>query len=250
MARRIAWTNNSSGHDGTRIFRDTAPMDPQALPAPLATVAAGTTEYIDSETLADGTYYYRVQDYQGASVSAASEEQSFIITPDYANAQVGDEIGGGIYAGLYTDGGSSAQWHIVVSKAADEYPSGDQWSDRNWVTGADSMTDGLLNQQTVLGLYDGGSATNPESFITARNHTAGGFDDWYIGSPDEWAFIRSGLSGHTELSELAASEDYIWLSTEVNDDFNKVYRMSDGFVDNQNKDAPGPRSRLIRRVAA
>ncbi len=59
MARRVSWANNSSGHTGTYVYR--APtLDPQNLPAPVATVdsvAQGeTAEWIDSESLAAGDY--------------------------------------------------------------------------------------------------------------------------------------------------------------------------------------------------
>ncbi|WP_299231733.1 DUF1566 domain-containing protein [uncultured Halomonas sp.] len=123
MARRISWTNNSTGHDGTRIYRATAPMDPQALPAPLATVAAGTTEHIDGEELADGTYYYRVQDYSGQEVSAVSDEQSLLIGDNYSAAQIGDEIGGGYFAGIMLDE-MDADYALIVSPKAEGDPGG------------------------------------------------------------------------------------------------------------------------------
>lgn len=72
MAVRLTWTNNSSGHDGTYVYRSTSPMDPQALPAPIADLPAGSEEYVDGETSAY-TYYYRVQDHEGGQLSAVSD---------------------------------------------------------------------------------------------------------------------------------------------------------------------------------
>ncbi len=62
MAVRITHINNSSGHDGTYVYRSTSPMDPQNLPAPIADeppATGATFEYIDSGAADPGDYYYR-----------------------------------------------------------------------------------------------------------------------------------------------------------------------------------------------
>lgn len=93
MALRITHTNNSDGHDGTYVYRSTATMDPQNLPAPIADeapVALGEAfEYIDNATTADGTYYFRTQDHQGGDVSAVSAEASITLVSSYDITYVG-----------------------------------------------------------------------------------------------------------------------------------------------------------------
>lgn len=83
MAVRITHTNNSDGHDGTFVYRSTSPMDPQALPTPIADeppVALGVVfEFIDNESLSDDTYFYRTQDHEGGQVSTVSGEVSIAI---------------------------------------------------------------------------------------------------------------------------------------------------------------------------
>lgn len=199
MARRVSWTNNSSGHDGTTIHRSTTAMDPQALPAAIGTVAAGTTEYIDSEALPDGTYYYRVQDYQGASVSAASAEQSFTIStaPDYSTAQIGDPIGGGIYAGTITYA-DARQYHIVAAKAAGE-AYGLQWGNVGTLTTATDVDDGMANQNVILTSFDSGDS---DAFYYCRDYTGGGHSDWYMPSKNEMLLIINNLvvASHPEFS--------------------------------------------------
>ncbi|WP_092522321.1 YncE family protein [Onishia taeanensis] len=73
MSVRLTWTNNSSGHDGTRIYRDAAPLEPEALPMPIGEVAAGVEEYIDTGMAASTTYYYRAAAYRGGEESVSEE---------------------------------------------------------------------------------------------------------------------------------------------------------------------------------
>ncbi len=82
MAVRITHLNNSDGHDGTYVYRSTSPMDPQNLPAPIADAPAATGatfEYIDNDTLAAGTYYYRTQDHEAGQVSTVSDEETVAV---------------------------------------------------------------------------------------------------------------------------------------------------------------------------
>lgn len=60
MAVRLTWGDTNSIEEGHRVYRSTSPIDPHALPAPLATLPAGSTEYVDSTAAPSTTYYYRV----------------------------------------------------------------------------------------------------------------------------------------------------------------------------------------------
>ena len=74
MAFRLTWTNNNGPdfpEDGFKVYRDIAPMDPSALPAPLATLPADTTQWDDVSPLADA--YYRVAAYKGATLAVSDE---------------------------------------------------------------------------------------------------------------------------------------------------------------------------------
>jgi len=48
MSILIRWTDTNSIEDGHRIYRSSSPMDPEALPAPLAEVAAAHGFYDQS----------------------------------------------------------------------------------------------------------------------------------------------------------------------------------------------------------
>ena len=64
----LNWTDNNSGadqEDGHRVYRSLAPIDPLALPAPIAVLPADTTSYVDASA-PSGTVYYAVSAYKGA----------------------------------------------------------------------------------------------------------------------------------------------------------------------------------------
>lgn len=58
MQVTLEWTKANFGESEYRIYRDVDPIDPQNLPAPLSSVAAGVYEYVDTAVATDMTYYY------------------------------------------------------------------------------------------------------------------------------------------------------------------------------------------------
>lgn len=244
MAVRITHTNNSSGHDGTYVYRSTSPMDPQALPAPIADappVAQGATfEYIDTESLADGTYYYRTQDHEGGQVSAVSDEQSITLAPDYASAQIGDEIGGGIYLGTITYA-DQRQFHLIaglLSSRIDETIWGSTASDY----GITDPDDGLANHQSALA-QGGGPA-----FDYCESYSNSGFSDWYLGARNENA-LMDALYNTAEFP--ASPTELPWSSTEVSTDSGRAWvrRLEDGVEFEVPKNSTSRYVRPVRRVA-
>ncbi|SDO73075.1 hypothetical protein SAMN04487957_110151 [Halomonas shengliensis] len=241
MARRVSWTNNSSGHLGTRIYR--APtLDPQNLPAPVATVgpvAQGeTAEWVDNS----GEYgCYAVQDYDAQGVGALSAE--VCVTDPWANVQIGDEIGGGVYAGTHTDGTNT--WHVIFATQTAESAVGPEWGNYGTSTGATNPDDGLANQTEILTNHDDGSA---DAFYHCRDYVDGdGNNDYYLPARNELALVDAlvGMS-HAEFStDLSA---YRWSSTE-NSSVNAWTRRFSGSVESTfNKSSTSLRVRPVRRV--
>jgi hypothetical protein len=58
MTIRLTWTNPNTASDSVTIYRDTNPINPASLPAPLATITDGSTTYDDSNNLVRNTLYY------------------------------------------------------------------------------------------------------------------------------------------------------------------------------------------------
>ncbi|MGM0927517.1 MAG: hypothetical protein ACQEXC_14015 [Pseudomonadota bacterium] len=248
MARRVSWTNNSSGHLGTRIYR--APtLDPQALPAPVATVdpvaQGATAEWVDTEELTAGDYEYAVRDYDGSGEGALSTIASHNIPDPYASASIGDEIGGGIYAGTHTDG--TETWHVIFAKQSGEAAPGLQWGNYNVRTRAADPDDGLANQNLILANFDDGSAA---AFYHCRDYVdAEGNNDYYLPARNELAKADPLVAmGHAEFSTDLSK--YRWSSTEDASANAWHRRFSDGYQDINIKVNTIQRVRPVRRVAA
>lgn len=67
MALKIQWVNNNVRPITTEIYRAVAPLDRNALPAPIASITDGATSYIDSGALMGQTYYYMLATKEGDS---------------------------------------------------------------------------------------------------------------------------------------------------------------------------------------
>lgn len=78
MPVRLAWQNNSIG-DSIAVYRSLSPIDPGALPAPLASISATTASFNDLTAIDGETYYYRLALVRGAEV-AVSEQLSFYVS--------------------------------------------------------------------------------------------------------------------------------------------------------------------------
>lgn len=57
---KLMWDDNNVAETGHNIYRSGTPMDPEALPTALATLAANVVEYLDEAVTEGQTYYYRV----------------------------------------------------------------------------------------------------------------------------------------------------------------------------------------------
>lgn len=75
MGFLIEYDDKNQAEEGHRLYRDTAPLDPQALPAPLVELGPNVEAYRDATVLADATYYYRASAYTGAVEKVSTELQ-------------------------------------------------------------------------------------------------------------------------------------------------------------------------------
>lgn len=60
MSIQLTWTDTNYGETEHRVYRDTVTIDPEALPAPLATLGPDVESYQDDTAAPATTYYYRV----------------------------------------------------------------------------------------------------------------------------------------------------------------------------------------------
>ncbi|MDW7746595.1 LamG domain-containing protein [Halomonas sp.] len=91
MGTRLVWKEANLAEDGHRVYRDTAPLDPDNLPAPLATLGADVTQYDDGDVVPGTTYYYRVTAFVGA-VERVSLEKSVTTTESSVAPTLGEAV--------------------------------------------------------------------------------------------------------------------------------------------------------------
>lgn len=60
LSVRLTWADTNYGESAHTVYRDTAPLDTQNLPAPLAVLGPGATEYEDTSVADLTTYHYLV----------------------------------------------------------------------------------------------------------------------------------------------------------------------------------------------
>ncbi|BAQ02711.1 hypothetical protein AVU38_gp183 [Ralstonia phage RSL2] len=65
MQIQISFTNINSVAQGIRVYRSTAAIDPNNLPAVYDTIAGNATQYTDTNVVAGTTYYYMFDVYNG-----------------------------------------------------------------------------------------------------------------------------------------------------------------------------------------
>lgn len=85
----INWVDMNYGEASHEVYRATSPMDPQNLPAPIATLGTGVQEYVDSSAPDETLLYYRVSATDAGGEVYVSDEIQIDTTPAYPlNAQV------------------------------------------------------------------------------------------------------------------------------------------------------------------
>lgn len=58
MSLLLTWENKNTTPVTVKIYRGTTPIVTTALPAPIATLTAGETEYLDTTAVQGSWYYY------------------------------------------------------------------------------------------------------------------------------------------------------------------------------------------------
>lgn len=69
----LTWDDLNASEEGHRVYRSLTPMDPGALPSPLAVLGPNVTTYDDLDIVAEELYYYRVSVYSGALEKTSGE---------------------------------------------------------------------------------------------------------------------------------------------------------------------------------
>lgn len=243
MAVRLTCSDNASGHDGLRWRMG---PDAQSVDIVVGETAPGAGELIVSDPITPEACF-TVAAYSGTDEGAKASVCSETDKEDLSGAQIGDEIGGGIYAGVHTIGG--VDYYVISAKASGEVVDLMWKTSKTRTAGTDSDDDGLANTQSMeaAGLAEHPSADHCVSY------GGGGYNDWYMPARNELTLIYNSLSGHPEFADnVAASSDSTRSSTQhpTIDRIAWARRFSDnGETAPDKDDATRVRLRPVRRVA-
>lgn len=188
---RLSWVDLNSGasqEDEFRIYRSTAPIDPDNLPAPLATLPPDTEVYDDGDA-ADGTNYY----YAVGALKDGGEALSFIeitvgeVAPfeivyfemfDSHEFEVPEIAQSGDIAFVFVGAGagvtdpSPAGWNILSWHTNGRTEGGVIWKVLNGTEGTEIIGDAGEFDHFVLGvvIVSGANTTTPIVDWSSDNH--------------------------------------------------------------------------------
>ncbi|APC45942.1 hypothetical protein QHH_30 [Halomonas phage QHHSV-1] len=208
-------------------------------------MAQGATgEWVDSEPLSSGDYNYAVQDFDGSGVSTLSSVVVYTAPEDLSTAQVGDYVGGGVYAGTITYD-DSRQFHIIMGLASSEQDAFNEWKTSNTATtGTDSLWDGKANTDAMIAA---GELDHPSAAL-ANNYTNEGLTDWYSPAKEEWQLLIDNLYAISHPEATFHSADR-WTSTQSSADRAYGAKPGNGTTSSTVLKSATYRTRPIRRVA-
>lgn len=162
---------------------------------------------------------------------------------------IGQEFGGGFYAGDIEDNGQMYKL-IVADIEADVYSLAWMSPHEDWPQAA-SITNGLGNTQSMAG----------DARFLAGNHCldwrGGGFADWYMPAKDELNVLYLGLKPSasdcpdrfkTGRDQAFHASHYYWTSTQYSSTRAWGQRFSDGNQYGPSKNATDIRVRPVRRL--
>lgn len=165
---------------------------------------------------------------------------------NFAGVQIGDEIAGGIYAGVHTISG--VDYHIIAGKASSEV-YGLRW---HAFGGHDPLypsdNDGRANTDAILAQ----SGTFPAAFrcrdYSETGYRGEGYRDWYLPSRAEARLLSDNLLLHPEFAELFVTNQSLWTSTKTGASTIVTVIFATGQTSAASQTAFALRTRPIRRV--
>jgi len=117
MSVFLTWADPNSIEEGHRIYRSEAPIDPNALPAPLAELGPDATGYLDSTVAPSTTYYYRVTAFLGTIEKVALEVEvttGATPTPRAKVMQSVDELDAGLDNNILLSGDAQSGTDLLL----------------------------------------------------------------------------------------------------------------------------------------
>ena len=175
---RITWDIGTIAPDTHYVYRDSAPMDIDSLPTPVATLGGDVGLYEDIDSIIEGnTYYYRV-DAEKVGLYILGKEIEFVSLPFPKTALVNDVFNDGTIVSTYTFNGDANDLGNNINFSHNNFGSG------------------KLSQAAIFDGTDSGgidvSGTSLDSLLDSDNFTASA---WVYFNSLDCSFLNSGGSG-------------------------------------------------------
>ena len=159
---RITWDIGYYDPDTHYVYRSDAPMDPNSLPTPIATLGQGISVYEDTNSIVENnTYYYRV-DAEKMGLTIPGYEIEYFATSNTINFH--DVFGDGSIVATYQFNGDATDLGGTYN--------GTLGSTSTFTTGIDSsqavVTDGT-DSGSVTGLFNNADQNHSYSIWIATN---------------------------------------------------------------------------------
>lgn len=263
MSLKIIFREFNEDEDGLKFYVSDSPLDLEDMPSPLDETGPSDTLTDESEEHGDHAvshtvpwdvteqaYVKVVAQRNGSEVASQQweyepDEEGSGGSEDFSTAEIGDEIGGGIYSGIDTIDG--VDYHIVAGKEESQ-EFGLQWKTSNsTTTETDSEEDGLGN---TLAMEAAGLEDHPAA-AHCLAYDGGGYSDWHMPARSQAELLYDNLQSHHEFSTMVSSSDFTWTSSERNSSRAWNRRFSDGSEGSSfsgNKDSTNRWVCPIRRV--
>lgn len=192
---RLSWTDSNGAELGHRVYRADVPMDPDEMPAPVATLGPDVTEYVDESVLEGSTYFYRVGAFTAFMEKISAEvSRTVALIP-----QIGEywPEQGGYYAGVTALG-----FYLIVAPKDAEVTR--QWKTANTDTPGTAYVSTASANDLRAAVEAAGIASHPAMQYCAA-YAGGGFTDWALPGWAERAVIDANLNPATTVAPLFQS---------------------------------------------
>lgn len=228
---RLTWEDNNSGESGHRVYRSSSPMDPEALPEPLAELPPNATEYVDEDVEENLNYYYRVSVFSEFAEKVSSEIQKAVSFAPDIGAYWADQ--GGYYAGI-----SSRGYHVIVAPKNTEVVRA--WKNSNTDTPGTGSTSSTASE--LRAAVEAAGLANHPAMAYCAGYTGGGFTDWALPGTPENQIIQNNLGAsntsvplfqpggaqafRNSTTHASAGDWWYWIGVTANATTARLYRPS------------------------
>lgn len=212
----ITWDTDNTFEDGFNIYRDTVPLAPLGLPAPIATLGPGETSYVDDSGLTDDTLYYYMIGTEFDGLHALTSNVGLTTAPNdpyYADVILLMHMNGTSGATTYTDEKGHTFVHhstaptISTVGATAEFHESLYFNYNSGIYSAASSDWALGTGDFTIECFVTRATGSPSDFAIVGNFATGGADGWILQYYSGGLRFSYGNGGLIKTSSMTVTDD-------------------------------------------